>query len=73
MSGVPIVVLGLAVLPLATYAEVTGDMDGNGKDDVIVDAGPGFGLWVRINDSTWVQLHNVSPESVVTGGKSSTG
>jgi hypothetical protein len=37
---------------------VTGDMDGNGKDEVIVDFGPGYGIWVRMNNVWWVKLHD---------------
>jgi len=46
---------------------VTGDIDGNGQDDVIIDFGPGFGIFVRFNNSFWVQLHTLSPETMVTG------
>ena len=48
-------------------AIATGDMDGNGNDEVIVDFGPGIGLWVRMNNSTWVQLHTLSPELITCG------
>ncbi|OAD20687.1 Na-Ca exchanger/integrin-beta4 domain protein [Candidatus Thiomargarita nelsonii] len=46
---------------------VTGNLDGNGQDDIIIDFGATYGIWVRMNNSTWVQLHTISPESVVTG------
>ncbi len=46
---------------------VTGDMDGDGKAEVIIDFGPSFGIWVRKNDSIWVQLVDLSPEAMVTG------
>ncbi len=45
----------------------TGDIDGGGKKDIIVNFGPGFGTWVRMNNSTWVKLHTLSPESMITG------
>ena len=32
------------------------DIDGNGRDDVIIDFGPGAGSWVRMNNSTWSAL-----------------
>ncbi len=37
---------------------VTGDMDGNGKDEVIIDFGSPYGIWVRYNNSSWSKLHN---------------
>ncbi len=46
---------------------VTGDMDGNGQDEVIIDFGPGIGIWVRKNDTHWIKLHNLSPEIMATG------
>src|SRR5437762_14387577 len=36
---------------------VTGDLDGNGIDEVIADFGSAHGIWVYYNHSTWVQLH----------------
>jgi hypothetical protein len=45
----------------------TGDMDGNGLDDVIIDYGPGTGIWVRMNNDTEVKLHGLSPEIITTG------
>jgi len=42
-------------------------MDSNGQDEVIIDFGPGFGIWVRLNNSSLVQLHALSPETMVTG------
>ena len=44
----------------------TGGLDGNGEDDVIIDFG-GIGLWARMNDSSWLKLHNDSPDLVTTG------
>ena len=39
----------------------TGDMGGNGKDEVIIDFGPDIGLWVRKNDTYWIKLPPMSP------------
>ncbi|MFQ5963117.1 MAG: S8 family peptidase, partial [Candidatus Scalinduaceae bacterium] len=36
-------------------------------DEVIIDFGPGTGIWVRKNDAGWIQLHPSSPVSMVTG------
>ncbi len=44
----------------------TGDMDGNGLDDVIIDFGVN-GTWVYMNNSTWAQLHTISPEIMASG------
>jgi hypothetical protein len=41
----------------------TGDMDKSGKDDVIIDFGPGIGIWVRYNDSSWSRLHPTTCEN----------
>jgi hypothetical protein len=44
-----------------------GDLDGNGRSDVLIDFGPGVGLWLFVNNTTWVQLHNLSPEGLAVG------
>jgi len=46
---------------------VTGDIDGNGQVDVIIDFGVLYGIWVWMNNNYWVQLHTVSAISMVTG------
>jgi hypothetical protein len=40
----------------------TGDLDGNGKADVVVDFGSQYGLWAYMNNTTWQLLHSFSPE-----------
>ena len=55
---------------------VTGDVDGNGKDEVIVDFGqtsPLKGIWVRRNDRRWRQLHELSASGIVTGDMDGSG
>ena len=32
---------------------VTGDLDGNGVDEIIIDFGPSYGVWVRMNNTSW--------------------
>ena len=32
-----------------------GDLDGNGREDVVVDF-TGYGVWVYMNNATWAQL-----------------
>ncbi len=44
-----------------------GDLDGSGKDDAVIDLGPGNGTWKWMNDSAWVALHGLSPEVMVSG------
>ncbi len=36
-------------------------------NDVIIDFGPGHGIWVRFNNSFWVQLTTLSADTMVTG------
>jgi hypothetical protein len=43
----------------------TGDIDGNRKDEVILDFGSQFGVWVWVNNSYWTQLHPLSPTVMV--------
>lgn len=45
-------------------ALVNGDLDGNQSDDLIVDFGPGVGLWAWMNHATWVWLHGLSPSQM---------
>ncbi|MCR4290996.1 MAG: putative Ig domain-containing protein [Candidatus Scalindua sp.] len=35
--------------------------------DVIIDFGVSYGIWSWMNNSTWVQLHGISPETITTG------
>jgi len=37
------------------------------QSDIIIDFGTQYGIWLRLNNSTWVQLHTLSPEFMVTG------
>ena len=43
----------------------TGDIDGNGQADVVVDFGA-IGLWALVNNASWIQLHTV-PEGLAAG------
>jgi hypothetical protein len=52
---------------LLQKALATGDLDGNGKDEVIVDFGSSQGTFVYYNDSAWSKLHGLSPGAVATG------
>ncbi len=45
---------------------VTGDMDGNGKDEVIIDYGTVSGIWKIMNNRLWSKVHNLSPKIIAT-------
>ena len=42
---------------------VVGDLDNDGKDDVVCDFG-GYGLYEWKNNSTWVQLNPLNAEAL---------
>ena len=44
----------------------TGDIDGNGRMDAILDF-PGFGVWAWMNDTSYVQLHTMNVAALTTG------
>ncbi|MDD5422751.1 MAG: VCBS repeat-containing protein, partial [Candidatus Omnitrophica bacterium] len=47
---------------------VTGDFDGDGQDEVILDYGEfGIHVWDSNGTPQWTQLHTLSPELMVTG------
>jgi hypothetical protein len=43
---------------------VTGDVDGNGQDEVIADFGAEHGILMQMNNGNWIQLHTISPKSL---------
>jgi maltose 6'-phosphate phosphatase len=45
----------------------TGDLDGSGQEDVIIDFGEGYGIWGLYNDTSWEQLHPYSAAHIATG------
>lgn len=47
-------------------AMATGDLDGDGRTDLIVTF-PGAGVRVWMNDTEWVQLHALDASEIVTG------
>jgi hypothetical protein len=52
----------------ATKTLSSGDLDGNGQDDVVVDFGAAKGLWAWMNDAAWLVLHaTLSPDLIATG------
>ncbi len=66
-----------------TYKASDGSLDSNlatvtitvtpATNDVVIDFGPGIGIWVRFNNATWNQLHTISPDTMVTGDMDGTG
>ena len=46
---------------------MSGDIDGNGLDDLVVDFGPSYGVSIRLNRTTWIQLNTLSPTHMVFG------
>lgn len=53
--------------PLAPESVTTADVDGNGLDDVVMDFGETYGVWLWLNHTTWMQLHGSSPTDVAVG------
>ena len=51
---------------VSPYAIVSGDLDGNGLDDLVVDFGV-YGVYVWMNHATWVFLHAANPTQMVIG------
>ncbi|MBK6972393.1 MAG: hypothetical protein IPH26_05350 [Sterolibacteriaceae bacterium] len=39
----------------------------SGLNDLLVDFGPGTGLWLRRNDSAWEAVHGVAPQQMAAG------
>jgi uncharacterized repeat protein (TIGR03803 family) len=52
---------------------VTGDLDGTGVDDAVIDFGQGIGLYAWMNHATWTLLNTSSPTLMVTGDIDSNG
>jgi len=52
---------------LSPVATVTGDFDGNGRDDLVVNFGGGVGVWIWMNQTSWTFLHGSSPAQMLTG------
>ena len=44
----------------------TGDFDGNGQDDIVLNFA-GQGIWTRSNNSTWAQLNTLNSAGVAVG------
>jgi len=53
-----------AVVGMRTPQIAAADMDGNGQDDVVIDFGPQHGIWVRMNNASWVPLHGAGAQHI---------
>jgi hypothetical protein len=53
--------------PLSADSIVLADRTSNGIDEIIIDFGPGIGLWVLTDLTAWSHLHGLSPVAVVAG------
>ena len=51
---------------LTTEGITTGDLDGNGHDEVIIDFG-GLGVWSYEDLGGWQQVHAFNPKAIATG------
>jgi hypothetical protein len=47
--------------PLSPETMVAGDLDATGRDELIVDFGEPWGIWIARNYYFWEQLHGFSP------------
>jgi M6 family metalloprotease-like protein len=52
--------------PTSPESIAVGDLDGNGRDDLIIDFGSA-GIWILLNNTSWRQLHPSSPNHIATG------
>jgi hypothetical protein len=59
--------------PVSPEQTVTGDLDGNGIDEIIIDFGAAYGVYARMNNTSWVQLHALSPTRMATGDLDNSG
>ena len=46
---------------------VSGDLDFNGTDDLVVNFGVGIGVYAWMNPTTWTFIHPLSPSRMVAG------
>ena len=57
---------GLRINPLEGFDIKTGDFDGNGQDDIVMNI-PGQGIWTRLNNNAWSQLHIFNTSATTIG------
>jgi hypothetical protein len=57
----------VALNGVSAEAIVLADRDGTGQAEIVIDFGPTLGLWQYANDSTWSQLHRLSPQAMRAG------
>ena len=59
--------------PLNASHLAAGDVDGNGRSDLIVDFGSQFGIWILMNGTSWSQVHTLTSTNVLTADLDSNG
>jgi hypothetical protein len=42
-------------------------IDNNDRDEVVIDFGPGLGVWAYVNDSSWEWVNGLNPDAMVAG------
>ncbi|MFA5146197.1 MAG: sialidase family protein [Candidatus Omnitrophota bacterium] len=52
---------------------IISNVDSGNLDDLIIDFGSSYGIWIYYNDSTWSQLSSISPQAMVRGNIDGTG
>jgi hypothetical protein len=76
VDGVSTLDYGTGWSPLADVPAdqiVTGDLDGNGIDEIVVDFGTVYGAWIRMNNAGWIQLTSDSPSYMAAGDLDNSG
>lgn len=53
--------------PVVPEDVVVADVDANGIEDLVVDFGSAYGLWIFKNNATWALIHGASPTRLATG------
>lgn len=52
---------------LSPTAMARGDLDGNHVDDLVIDFGPGLGVWIYRNRTSWTRLFGLTTNGLVIG------
>jgi hypothetical protein len=58
--------LAAALLSTSHDGGVFADLVGNGRADVVMNF-PGAGIWVWMNNTSWLQLHPLNAEDLSAG------
>ncbi len=69
MDGLPPALLH----PMNPKHVATGDLDGSRQDELIVDFGSVYGVWVLWNNQRWAQLHPMTSNGIAVGDLDASG